>query len=48
MNSRKPNPIIPCTAKARARNPGGKSRPNTDTAKPYKTKMKVHSIMEPS
>ncbi len=48
MNSRKPNPIIACTASTRARSGGGRLRPKPATAAPNRPSMNTHRSIEPS
>ena len=48
MNSRKPTPIMPCTASTRARSSGGRLLLNTATAAAHSDSMNTHRSMEPS
>ena len=48
MNSRKPTPIIACTASTRARSAGGRLRPKAATAAPNSARMNTHRSIEPS
>ena len=48
MNSRKPTPIMPCTASTRARSSGGRLSQNSATAAPHSDSMNTHRSIEPS